>query len=87
MTLNNGTPPTFRSLYDDPELEAAYPMLDVIRDQLERAVSRPKTPFYQNVSTVVSYVLSPLDEIDQDATARELDERILAALESRGILP
>lgn len=87
MTLNNGTPPTFRSLYDDPELEAAYPMLGVIRDQLERAVSRPKTPFYQNISTVVAYVLSPLDRIDPEATARELDERIRAALESRGILP
>src|SRR5690606_11808279 len=87
MTLNNGTPPTFRSLYDDPSLAAAYPMLDIIRDQLERAVSRPKTPFYQNVSTVVSYVLSPLDGIDPETTANELRERIAAALESRGLLP
>lgn len=87
MTLNAGTPPTYRSLYDDPELEAAYPMLDVIEDQLERAVPRPKTPFYQNVSTVVSYVLSPLDAIDPQETARELDERIQDALESRGLLP
>jgi multiple sugar transport system substrate-binding protein len=87
MTLNNGTPPTFRSLYDDPSLKAAYPMLDIIQDQLDRAVARPKTPFYQNVSTVVADVLSPLDGIEPRATARELDERIQAALESRGLLP
>ena len=81
------TPPTFRSLYDDPSLKAAYPMLDIIQDQLDRAVARPKTPFYQNVSTVVADVLSPLDGIEPRATARELDERIQAALESRGLLP
>lgn len=87
MMLNNGTPPSFRSLYDDPSLKAAYPMLDVIRETLDRAVSRPKTPFYQNVSTVVADVLSPLDRIDPSETAKELDERIQAALESRGLLP
>lgn len=87
MTLNVGTPPTFRSLYDDPELQAAYPMLDVIQDQLEHAVPRPRTPFYQNVSTVVSYVLSPLRQIEPEKTARDLDERIQDALESRGLLP
>ncbi|HET6615829.1 MAG TPA: ABC transporter substrate-binding protein [Dehalococcoidia bacterium] len=87
MTLNNGTPPTFRSLYDDPSLKAAYPMLDIIQDQLDRAVARPKTPFYQNVSTVIADVLSPLDGIEPRATARELDARIQAALESRGLLP
>ncbi|MGH7481376.1 MAG: ABC transporter substrate-binding protein [Longimicrobiales bacterium] len=87
MTLNNGTPPTYRSLYQDPELEAAYPMLDVIETQLEHAVSRPKTPFYQNVSTVVSAALSPPSEIEPREVARELEERIQAALESRGVLP
>lgn len=87
MTLNNGTPPTFRSLYDDPTLKAAYPMLDVILDELDGASSRPKTPFYQNISTVIADVLSPLDEIEPRATARVLDERIQAALESRGLLP
>jgi len=87
MTLNNGSPPTYRSLYSDPDLEAAYPMLDVIEQQLEYAVSRPKTPFYQNVSTVVADALSPPHAIEPREVAKELEERIQAALESRGLLP
>lgn len=87
MSLNAGTPPTYASLYDDPEMQAAYPMLDIIREQLEHAVSRPKTPFYQNVSTVVAAALSPPSEIDPEAVAARLERDIQNALDSKGLLP
>ncbi len=87
MSLNAGTPPTYASLYDDPEMQAAYPMLDIIREQLEVAVSRPKTPFYQNVSTVVAAALSPPAGIDPERVAAELEREIQNALDSRGLLP
>jgi multiple sugar transport system substrate-binding protein len=87
LALNAGIPPTFASLYDDPELRAAYPMADVIRDQLRNAVPRPRTPFYQNVSAIVAAALSPPDEIEPEATARELRRRVQDALESTAILP
>jgi multiple sugar transport system substrate-binding protein len=87
MALNAGTPPAYASLYEDPEMQNAYPMLDILREQLEYAVSRPKTPFYQNVSTVVSAALSPPSAIDPEAVAVELEREIQNALDSRGVLP
>ena len=87
LALNAGTPPSIESLYGDPELREAYPMLDVIRDELENAVPRPKTPFYQNISTIVAAALSPPAEIEPREVAEELRRQVQAALESRGVLP
>jgi multiple sugar transport system substrate-binding protein len=87
MALNAGNAPTYASLYVDPEMQAAYPMLAIVRDQLRNAASRPETPFYQNVSTIVADALSPPSAIAPEETARELQARIQEALESKGLLP
>ena len=87
LALNAGTPPSIEALYGDPELREAYPMLDVIRDELQNAVPRPKTPFYQNISTIVAAALSPPSGIEPREVAQELERQIQAALESRGVLP
>jgi multiple sugar transport system substrate-binding protein len=87
MALNGGTPPALASLYSDPELVDAYPMLGIIQEQLENAVARPKTPFYQNVSTIVAAALSPPSRIDPEAVAAKLERQIQDALDSKGVLP
>ena len=87
LALNAGTPPSIEALYGDPELREAYPMLDVILDELQNAVPRPKTPFYQNISTIVAAALSPPLAIKPREVAEELERQIQAALESRGVLP
>ena len=35
--INDGVPPTIESVYDDPEMAEAYPMKDVILEELRDA--------------------------------------------------
>lgn len=85
--VNDGVPPTIESVYDDPQMADAYPMRDVILAELRDPATRPLTPAYQNVSTVMSATLSPPGAIDPERTARQLREQVQDALESRGVLP
>jgi multiple sugar transport system substrate-binding protein len=85
--VNDGVPPTIESVYDDPQMADAYPMRDEIRAELADATTRPLSPAYQNVSTVISAVLSPPSSISPDSTAERLRELVQDALESRGVLP
>lgn len=87
QAVKDGLPPTLASVYDEPEMAEAYPMRDVIREQLRDPALRPMTPAYQNVSTVMSTVLSPPSAIDPKATADRLREELQAAIESKGVLP
>ncbi len=41
------------AVYDDPEVRAIFPMADLIRDSINAAAPRPKTPYYTDVSTAV----------------------------------
>lgn len=85
--LKDGVPPTIKSVYDEPEMVDAYPMKDDILKTLENASVRPRTPAYQNVSTVISTILSPPASIDPEATADRLREELQNALDSKGVLP
>ncbi|TCB97123.1 ABC transporter substrate-binding protein [Micromonospora zingiberis] len=85
--INDGVPPTIERVYDDPEMDEAYPMKETILEQLRDPAVRPLTPAYQSISTVTSAILSPPAAIDPHATADELREAIADALESRGVLP
>lgn len=85
--LKDGVPPTISSIYDDPDMVEAYPMKDDIKETLENASARPATPAYQNVSTVISTILSPPADIDPRATADRLRKELQDALDSKGVLP
>ncbi|MDP9792263.1 multiple sugar transport system substrate-binding protein [Catenuloplanes nepalensis] len=85
--INDGVPPTIESVYDAPEMAEAYPMKDVILEELQDASVRPLSPAYQNISTVMSATLSPPGDIDPDETAELLRKQIQDALESKGVLP
>jgi multiple sugar transport system substrate-binding protein len=85
--VNDGVPPTIESVYDEPEMADAYPMRDTIREELEDAATRPLTPAYQNVSTVMSAVLHPPASIHPERTADRLRDLVQDALESKGVLP
>jgi multiple sugar transport system substrate-binding protein len=82
-----GNVPVIRSVYEEPAFVKAYPMKDDILAEMETAVPRPKTPLYQNISTIVSTTLSPPDSIDPEQTADELKEKIQQAIDGQGILP
>ena len=85
--INDGVPPTIERVYDDPEMDEAYPMKETILEQLRDPAVRPLTPAYQSISTVTSALLSPPSTIDPQSTADELRGAIADALESKGVLP
>ncbi|ONI86091.1 ABC transporter substrate-binding protein [Saccharothrix sp. ALI-22-I] len=85
--INDGVPPTIESVYDDPEMAEPYPMKEAILETLKTASARPRTPAYQNVSTVISTILSPPASIDPRATADRLRTELQDALDSKGVLP
>ncbi|MEV4318616.1 ABC transporter substrate-binding protein [Actinocrispum sp. NPDC049592] len=102
QAILEGLPPSISTVYDDPRpadpskpaddknnptMDTAYPMKDAIIDALQDSTSRPLTPAYQNVSTVISTVLSPPASIDPQNTAARLRRELQDALDSKGVLP
>jgi multiple sugar transport system substrate-binding protein len=99
--INDGVPPSIESVYhndvpldpgkpasaDNPNMASQYPMREAILAALKTAAVRPLTPAYQNMSTVMSKVLSPPSEIDPKATADKLREELDNALQSKGVIP
>ncbi|MFT4008784.1 MAG: ABC transporter substrate-binding protein [Nocardioidaceae bacterium] len=83
----SGEPPVNTTVFDMPEFKKVYPQGDVMRASLETASSRPISPVYQNISTIISSTLSPPSSIDPEKTADKLDELITEAIEGKGILP
>jgi len=85
--LDAGDVPALATVFDLPEFKKAYPMADVMLTELKSAIPRPKSPVYQNISTIVSTTLSPPQDIDPQKSADELRDAIQNAIEGKGILP
>ncbi|MFD2479870.1 extracellular solute-binding protein, partial [Amycolatopsis albidoflavus] len=99
--INDGVPPTIESVYhddvpvdpgkpvsaDNPNMAQKYPMRDAILSALKTAAVRPLTPVYQNLSTVMSKIISPPSAIDPQATAQKMREQLDDALQSKGVIP
>lgn len=85
--LQAGEPPVNTTVFDEPEFQEAYPQGDLLRESLEAASSRPISPVYQNISSIISSTLSPPSQIEPEETADELDSAITDAIEGKGILP
>ncbi|MEO3922610.1 ABC transporter substrate-binding protein [Micromonosporaceae bacterium B7E4] len=85
--INDGVPPTIESVYAEPEMAEAYPMRDTILEELKDPATRPRSPAYQNISTVLSATLSPPSSIDPERTADRMREATQDALDSKGVLP
>lgn len=87
LAINAGQPPSIEAVYNDPDMAKAYPMKDELLDELKNASPRPRTPAYQNLSTVVAAQLSPPSSIDPQKTATSLKKAIQDAIDSKGVLP
>jgi multiple sugar transport system substrate-binding protein len=86
FALKGGLPPTLKSIYDDKKFVAQYPFAPLIRQQLQSAAVRPKTPLYSDVSLAIYKTLSPPASIDVKTAVSELRTRVKNALESKGLL-
>ncbi|MFG1606174.1 ABC transporter substrate-binding protein [Actinoplanes sp. NPDC049265] len=87
LAVNAGQAPSIERVYDRPDMLKAYPMKAALLDELKNAAPRPRTPAYQNLSTVVAAQLSPPSQIDPERTAADLRKSIQDAIDSKGVLP
>ena len=85
--IKGGLPPTLESLYHDPAMFADYPFHADILTALQQASLRPKTPAYQNISIVISHLVSPPAGIDPVPTEQTMKGQINEALLSEGLIP
>ncbi|HLI38266.1 MAG TPA: ABC transporter substrate-binding protein [Streptosporangiaceae bacterium] len=85
--VKGGLPPTLMSLYDDPSFIKAYPFAAAIKQALLSASVRPKTPYYQNVSIVISHAVSPPADINPASTLAAIQDGINNALADKGLVP
>jgi trehalose/maltose transport system substrate-binding protein len=82
-----GLPPTLMSLYTDPSFIKVYPFAADIKQALLSASVRPKTPYYQNVSIVISHAVSPAGSISPSSTLTQIAGGIENALADKGLVP
>ncbi|MGY1680000.1 extracellular solute-binding protein [Geodermatophilus sp. SYSU D01176] len=68
--ITNGNPASSVAVYDDPEVQEAYPMADTIRESLEAAAPRPLTPYYSEVLGAVLRTYHPTDAVGPDTGAQ-----------------
>ncbi len=89
FALEAGPPPVIGAIYDDPEFRAAYPMADDVKVQLQsdRAATRPKSPVYQAISTLITARLSPVGKWDPQTMADELADVVQKAINGEGLIP
>jgi trehalose/maltose transport system substrate-binding protein len=85
--IKGGLPPTLESLYHDPKLFPNYPFHADILTALQQASVRPKTPAYQNISIVISHLVSPPAGIQPASTEQTMKSQINDALQSKGLIP
>ncbi|WP_260840373.1 extracellular solute-binding protein [Gordonia pseudamarae] len=87
--INGGNPPVLKSLYDDQDFRAAYPMGDIIGEQLSagRAATRPASPVYQSISTLVTATLSPVGGWDPESMVDKLADQVQKAIDGKGLIP
>jgi multiple sugar transport system substrate-binding protein len=71
--IESGNPAARSAAYDDPEVQAAYPMADLIRDSIDSAGPRPVTPYYGDVSTSVQRTWHPASSVNSPSTPEDTD--------------
>jgi len=69
----NGNPASSAAVYDDPEVQKAYPMADTIRESLEAAAPRPLTPYYSEVTGGLQREYHPPASVSSNTGANAQD--------------
>lgn len=84
--VSDGNPPSSTAAYDDPAVQEAFPMADLVRQSLEQAAPRPQTPYYNEVSGGLQQTWHPPSAVDPDTTPRRSGEFITAVLRGEQLL-
>jgi len=84
--IESGNPAARSAAYDDPEVRAAFPMADLIRDSIDSAGPRPITPYYGDVSTSVQRTWHPARNVTSPDTPEAADEYMSEVLHGERLL-
>ena len=84
--VSDGNPPSSLTAFDDPAVQEAFPMADVIRESLQNAAPRPQTPFYNEVSSSVQRTWHPPVSVSPESTPQRSDQLIRDVLQGRALL-
>lgn len=84
--VNDGNPPSHPDAYDDPDVQEAYPMADVIQESLEQAAPRPQTPYYNEVSEGIQTTWHPPASVRPDTSPAEATTLITEVLRGERLL-
>ncbi|GAB3600081.1 ABC transporter substrate-binding protein [Kineococcus gypseus] len=83
--VSDGNPAALESVYDDPQVQEAYPMYDTIRASLEAAAPRPQTAYYNEVSQGIADQWQPVSSVGE-ATPERSQEYIQQVLRGEKLL-
>jgi multiple sugar transport system substrate-binding protein len=67
-------------VYDHPDVRAAFPMADALRDSIDTGEAGPRTPYYSDVTDALIEVFHPPQSVVPASTPAEADEAVAAAL-------
>ena len=74
------------AVYDDPEVKRIFPMAELIRQSIDAAAPRPKTPYYTDVSSAVVRSFHPPSSVQPDSTPRQAARLITEVLNDEVLL-
>ncbi|WP_242471981.1 MULTISPECIES: extracellular solute-binding protein [unclassified Blastococcus] len=84
--VHDGNPASKAAVFDDPDVQEAFPQADVIRESLELAAPRPQTPYYSEVSGGIQREYHPPASVDPESTPATATEFITAVLAGEQLL-
>ncbi|GAA0294495.1 extracellular solute-binding protein [Kineococcus aurantiacus] len=67
--ISDGNPAAAEAVYDDPQVQEAYPMYDTIRASLQAASPRPQTAYYNEVSQGIADQWQPVSSVGEQTPA------------------
>ena len=84
--LLSGNPVSNGSVYDDPEVQAKFPMAILMRDSINAAGPRPVTPYYGDVSAAIQRTWHPETSLDPNKAPARSAELIRDVLHDKRLL-
>ncbi len=83
--LGTGNPAARKKVYDDPEIQKAFPMATLIRESLDAGGARPSSQYYGDISTALYKQFSPPASVGEGTPAAAADF-ILKVLKGEALL-
>ncbi len=84
--LTAGDPAAASEIYDDPEVQEAFPMYEAIREGLTDAAPRPISAYYGDVTGAVQQSYHPPDSLSPETTPTQTAQFLEAVLDNSRML-